>query len=504
MNHTKAGLLMFLLSILVPAMAQSEAVSAGTWAQMTARDLAFMRATIAEQNIYAFIGDESFAKSFAKANADADAATPDVKNVEGYIAVLRRYMGTQQDPHSRVRFTVEPASYSWPSFLVRRVGNHYRVVASQTQSAPDGAEVTDCDGLALDEIADHMAPLEGTVPGLQATRAAMARLMMVERNPLYQRPTACTIGGAKVVLAWTPVAADALAISNAKHAAFKDETVSSEPFPPDGVWIRLGVFQANSAQAAQYRTLYAALPKFRNKRFIVIDVRGNSGGSYNWFVGFLRALYGTQYSQYYARARLKIRSMFESDPARYAAAARETSDADAVQEPPDPQLNTEEARFEAVRLPNGRTVYELPSVPDGAEPTTPPPPSLVSARVLVLTDNGCASACISFVDEMLRFPGVQQIGAETFVDRLSGTPVTFQLPSGNGNFTAPSMIRLQRERGDNEPRRPSVSFDGDLADTAAVKAWILSDILRLPGSNHTDRGHARKELTQSDRRLRGG
>ena len=39
----------------------------------------------------------------------------------------------------------------------------------------------------------------------------------------------------------------------------------------------------------------------------------------------------------------------------------------------------------------------------------------------MLTDYGCGSACISFVDEMLQFPGVRQIGLETFVDMRSAS-----------------------------------------------------------------------------------
>jgi hypothetical protein len=102
----------------------------------------------------------------------------------------------------------------------------------------------------------------------------------------------------------------------------------------------------------------------------------------------------------------------------------------------------------------------------------PAPASPVKAQVFVLTDYGCASACISFVDELRRIPGVTQVGRETAVDSRSGTPLNYRLPSGNGELTVPSLVREGRERGDNIPWRPDVRFDGDIADTQAVLAWI--------------------------------
>jgi hypothetical protein len=128
---------------------------------------------------------------------------------------------------------------------------------------------------------------------------------------------------------------------------------------------------------------------------------------------------------------------------------------------------------------NGAKVNVLGQLaPDERGPLkTPPPPNPVKARVYVLTDYGCASACIGFVDEMLQMPGVRQIGLETAVDRLSGSPQSFPLPSGNGVLNVPNMVRIDRARGDNIPQKPSVRFDGDIADTAAVRAWIDDMVL---------------------------
>jgi hypothetical protein len=456
--------------------ASAKGVSANGWAEMTLRDVRYVLRTNTLTNIYAILGDEGFRTTLDAATREAIAAASQVRSLQGYQAVLKRYIGSLQDPHSRIRFSIMPSSVKWTSFLVRMRGDRFYVVGSRDPRIVDGAELTECDGRPINQILDRMAPLEGTITGLQSTRAAMARLLTVDAdNPFYARPTRCTIAGVPVSLAWSPITTDALAVANAAYAPFKDDTIWSKPFGSNGAWVHMGVFFANPAQADQYHALYAALPTLRNKDVIVVDVRGNSGGSYNWFMGFLRALYGDDYVRYYARARLKIRAVYAADPSLPDPVGPGVT---IVEEPHDTELEQAEGRAIVTKASDGQALYHLPPVKGSEDPTEPPPPNPVQARVLVLTDNGCASACIAFVDEMLRFPGVEQIGADTFVDRLSGTPVTTPLPSGNGTLGLPSMIRYGRLRGDNEPREPTIKFDGDLADTPAVQAWIVNSVLK--------------------------
>jgi len=73
---------------------------------------------------------------------------------------------------------------------------------------------------------------------------------------------------------------------------------------------------------------------------------------------------------------------------------------------------------------------------------------------------------------MKRFPGVLQVGRETHVDSRSGTPMPHAFPSGLGSIGLPNMVREGRARGDNIPQVPAVLFDGDIADTDAVRSWI--------------------------------
>jgi hypothetical protein len=96
----------------------------------------------------------------------------------------------------------------------------------------------------------------------------------------------------------------------------------------------------------------------------------------------------------------------------------------------------------------------------------------------VLADYGCASACLSFLDEMRRFPGVLQVGTQTYIDRRSGGwPEDYFLPSGLGFVRMGRMVRDGRARPGNVPWTPQLRFGGNIEDTKAVKAWVLDAVV---------------------------
>ena len=97
-----------------------------------------------------------------------------------------------------------------------------------------------------------------------------------------------------------------------------------------------------------------------------------------------------------------------------------------------------------------------------------------SFRLLVCA----ASAVNSFLDEVLHFPGVVQIGTAPLSDRRSGSPAPFGLASGNATFYVPAMVRAGRSRNEMEEYEPKVRFDGDIADTNAVERWVLNTVLK--------------------------
>lgn len=448
------------------------------WRRMFDEDHAGVRAALEQRYIYAKLPDRAdWAQQEAAAEGVAQRSAPLVNDPAGYRAALEAYLGAFADPHLKVTLYFGPATYRWPGFLVRFRSGAYRVVLTQTTEVKVGDAVIACDERPVDDLVAEVAAPSGLAPTLAAVKIdAAVHLLLDDGSPLRARPKRCQIGGRSVSLDWKPIVAARLAVISAPFQPLRDDDVRIEPLGRDGAWVRLGsFFVTDAALGRRFHAVIDAAPRLRGKRIVVLDVRGNRGGDYNWFMVFLRAFYGAAYADHFARARLEISPAFVTralvdhppiNPADFTT--------DPAAEPADPEVDATFTELHAVTAPGGERLWALPSAESRAARRGGATPSPVRAKVYVLTDAGCASACLAFVDEVRRIPGVVQIGGETFVDRRSGTPVPERLPSGSGTLSVPNMVRLGRARGENVPWRPDIPFDGDIADTAAVKRWVLN------------------------------
>jgi hypothetical protein len=95
----------------------------------------------------------------------------------------------------------------------------------------------------------------------------------------------------------------------------------------------------------------------------------------------------------------------------------------------------------------------------------------MGARTYVLTDYGCASACLDAVD-LLKSLGAVQVGQETSADTVYMEVRSGPLPSGRVNANIPMKVYRGRARGNNETAMPAHEWTGALADTAGIEAWI--------------------------------
>lgn len=409
---------------------------------------------------------------------------PLVRDLEGFRAVYRHFVVSFEDAHLGGDITLRPTSYQWPKFLVRYKAGKYAVVESETDAVPVGAAIASCDGKPLDQWMDEVAEFEGWPKGLETTRTAHARILFVDsKNPLYPRPRRCRIGDEDVDLVWTPISASRIDELNGRHGPFRNATAGITPFGANGSWVVINSMMPSTTRAAEaFNSIIRGAKDLRNKDVIVIDVRGNRGGTYAWFAAFLRELYGAEYADYYARARLEIRNVMMSIPIPGADDPGFSAEQNSLKMPDDPPMQVDVRKgSRTVDLPNGNRLT-IPLTADEVQPRRagPPPPNPVKARVYVLTDVECASACLSFVDEMMRFPGVTQIGTETHIDRRSGGwPGRVQLPSGIAYVgMGGRMVRENRKRGENETWVPTHRFPGDISDTAAVQRWITEFVLK--------------------------
>lgn len=446
---------------------------------MAQTDIDFIRQELNTLYISAVFPD---AAAFRKRmTASYDVATQEaaqVKDFGGYRAALGRFVHSMHDAHVGIGFDLAPTSYAWPGFMAVYQGRRFLTTASDGAAIADGQEITECDGVPMAEWSRRVAAYEGGFPGLGRTNASMARAIFVDRgNPFLARPSQCTIGGHSMALAWRPISAADYGNRFMAQPTTRTRETSITRFGEDGAWVRMGYFYpADQQEADAFHRLIADAAGLRQKRVIVLDVRGNGGGNYGWFMGLLRGLYGQPYADHFARARLAIVPVTRAHERVVAVYEQYRGIEDTFRSPPDNGTEWDPENTGLKRATASGSAYFQPAGAPPAAPGGRAPENPVKAKVYVLTDYSCGSACISFVDELKRFPGVTQIGVDTSVDSRTGTPMDIGLPSGNGQLTLAVMTRPGRERDDNVPHRPTHEFFGDIKDTAAVRQWIQTEV----------------------------
>lgn len=462
------------------AAAAAAATPTHPWAAMAQADADFITQWLERQSITAVYPDkQAFAAQLAASRRVFDTESLRVNSYAGYRHALGRFVGSLQDLHLRLNLSLLPATYQWPGFQLVYRGGRYLAVSSQG-SPLAGKEVTHCDGKPLADWVNQVATYEQIIPGLESTGNWAGPLVLRDGgSPFIPRPRSCTIGGRDVVLDWQPVAASKFAADRSAATVFRDRVVAATPFGADGAWVRFGYFFPHTqAEGKAFKELIAGAPALRDKSVIVLDVRGNGGGSYEWFMGFLRSLYGKDYADAHARSRLGIAHVLRTTPEILAYLKSDSeAEVDDLAPPPDgTPYDPDYVKYQRA-LESGQTVFVQPKNARAVPLPKGTPANPVKAKVLLLTDYNCQSACIVFVDELKRFPGVEQIGVETGIDSRTGTSFAAPLPSGNGVIEVPVVTRDGRERGDNIPHRPERVFNGNIVDTEAVKAWIRDEVL---------------------------
>jgi len=464
---------------LLPGEASRATQPQAAWKELAQSDLDFIRQELNTLYISAVFPDGPAFRQRITASYDvAMQEVAQVRDFGGYRAALGRFVHSMEDDHVGISFTLAQTGFAWPGFMAVYQGRRFLTAASDGATVADGQEITACDGVPMADWSRRVATYEGGFPGLVRTHGAMARAIFVDRgNPFVTRPAQCTIGGRSVALAWRPISAVDYASKIRAQPTTRQREASITPFGADGAWVRMGYFYRGDKQEADaFHRLIADAAGLRQKKVIVLDVRGNGGGTYDWFMGLLRGLYGQTYADHFARARLAIVPVTRAHERVVALYGQYHSMEDAFRSPVDSATEWDPEDRGLKRATAAGSPYFRPAGTPPPGPTGPAPGNPVKAKVYVLTDAGCGSACIAFVDELKRIPGVTQIGTDTGVDSRTGTPISVDLPSGNGQLTVAVMTRLGRERDDNVPQRPTHEFFGDIRDTAAVRHWIQNEV----------------------------
>lgn len=427
---------------------------------------------------------------FARRNDAALALALDraraARSYADYFFALREYVSGFDDGHMAFGATGDtPNDFRWPGFVADydARGRIHVVLGGQDAPVPVGAVLSRCDGRSASQYA---AATLGRMWGrwaLESQRRNHGRYIFLDEGSRYiPRARRCTFlvnGRSRTVkLDWRPIGARDWLARIAALGVPSPRRFAARILADGTRWYSMPSFNG-SAQSDAGRALPGMIAAMRADRAalatapaIVLDIRRNDGGSSDWSRQIAAVLWGEE-----AIRRLPPEGTlvdWRASPANLASIRQGFVDQGTAI---SPEAN---AWFEAViagmaaAMARGDALWRQKD-DDGQgaaspAPAAPPAPAL-SGRVYVLTDSGCASACLDAAD-LWRALGAVHIGKTTSADTLYMDIRRDTLPSGLTAVSIPMKVYRDRARGSNVPVVPVHRFDGDIADTAALEAWV--------------------------------
>lgn len=452
------------------------------WRKAATKDLAAVHDLLRDNAPQMFVDRDSadFRKWLETGYAEAQRRLPKVQDYNGYIYLLWGYAGGFRDGHLRV--SGSPEHHRWPGFAMAWANGSY-VVRMQSASAKDrlppiGAKLLDCDGKSAENIArSHIDRYDGNID-LYNGRAQSAFLLLWDlANPFVEPLKTCRFQGPSGVeeypLSYRHIDRNELKFPQSPRARFGLTQAAPK------VW-RIGIPAMSGALAwpSLYADINAHLNDIRSSDRIIIDLRGNGGGSgvYAWELA--KRLWGEPIVDHYQPFLGPV--VYPVTPGLRQTIAettipelRKQSLAGKI---PQQAVTEEEALLAQLdkAMAEGRKF-----ITEGRE-TAPvrgtPPANPMKAQVFLVTDHACFSACLDLMDLFLALPNDYHAGTETGADTIFMEAETHQLPSGQEYLNYGHKAWTKRPRGSNVPYTPApaLTYSGDLADEAAFERWLAA------------------------------
>lgn len=422
--------------------------------------------------------------SFALARRRAE----QVRSYGGYIGVMRGYVASFNDGHLALDVhDAQPLPLAWPGFLTGFDEAGRQVVRTRADDVdlPLGAQLEGCDGVAAETLAArNVGAFRGRWQLVSQRATNGGRLFIDAGNPFITRPVRCRFlidrAPREVTLAWRPLS----------DAEFQDRFAATAPRArpdfasrtlSDGTrWYTMPSFDGDPAGSAA-KALSSMIAAMKRDRAavtaaprIVLDVRGNGGGSSDWSQQIAAVLWGQEAADAHEphsaavdwRASPGNLAAIEAYRAEWAPSADVSPEAKAWVE----RIATGLAGAIARQQPLWR---EPDTAPSARASTAISQGRALAANVYVLTDWACASACLDAVDLWTAL-GAVQVGQETSADSLYMDVRSIPLPSGFADLVVPMKVYRGRKRGSNVPATPRHAYHGDMRDTAALERWIAA------------------------------
>jgi hypothetical protein len=416
--------------------------------------------------------DAQFVSDLEAAHALALQRSDTVRNLDGYLAVMRGFAYAMGDGHINVVPHQRAGKTRWAGIATARHGADWVVVASDPAllgADYAGWRIVSCDGKAADELArERMAFVVPTGMDAWLTMKAGA-LLIDDGNPFLTPPKQCRLENGK---ARAEVNLNWVAAGPAQQHFFKPVTGSpglGVRRVGNGFWISLQTLLSDAKTVAD--DVVRQQEDIRKSAFSVIDLRGNTGGNSSYAASIIEAIYGIGTGDSIKFKSSGCGAVFRASEGN--AAAFENAAAKYRGSGDEALAKRYDKRAATIRaaMARGETLTSTAHCVGAANPTSASLPQQ-AAKVYVLTDTACFSSCMLAVDA-LRKLGAVQIGAATGVHTKYMETRIAPLPSGLADF---SFVMGFPSDGSTPmgPFVPAIAYDGDIADNAAVEKWFLA------------------------------
>jgi hypothetical protein len=324
---------------------------------------------------------------------------------------------------------------------------------------------------------------------VEADWHTLAPLLLVDYGPpTPPAPTACTFraGGRTVALPlqWRATDGPGLRASVGRVASLPARRL--ELRREDGgrtLWVDVPTFyvSADSEVAAMHAlidSVRAEAGRNHEWRLLVLDLRGNSGGSSEWGDELAGAVFGAAWAKaardwlgdgVYVQYRVSADNLATARASVREAEQRHGADSRSVADVRELADSMEAA------LRRGDALLGRPGPRAGVPRPAPAP---VPGKVVVVTTASCFSACLDFLDVLRLHPAVVQVGETTGVDTDYMENWGRPLPSGLSSIGYPMKVFRNRRRLNNQAYAPRVPWTGAMGDTGALRRWIEQNYAR--------------------------
>jgi hypothetical protein len=211
----------------------------------------------------------------------------------------------------------------------------------------------------------------------------------------------------------------------------------------DLVWIKIPSFHFDNNNQ-DFQNFLSKIPKMRNAKAVVFDLRANGGGNSNNGDDIIKALFGKDY------ANEHIEKWHENEYIDFRASSFNIQFFEKQKFPYKKIIDGMKKSY-SLNAKYFRFKYKKISCSTKHN---------VKAKIIVIIDKRVASASLDFIDSLLAqdYP-ICFIGEKTSSDRLYMNCSYISLPNTNALLLLPIQYYGNRRRGDNESYYPNIYCD---------------------------------------------